>query len=216
MSRCLRPLFFLLIVRPLALLWLGVNLRHGERLPQAGPAVICANHNSHLDTLLLMTLLPHRLLEKLRPVAAMDYFLRNRWLAWFARAIVGILPLNRSGAYGADPLAPLEEALDRGEILILFPEGTRGEPEKLGAFKSGIAHLARRCPDLPVTPVFLHGLGKALPKGDWLPVPFFIDAFVGEPLRWSEAGLGDKARYMAELERRIDALGEEGQFPEWR
>jgi 1-acyl-sn-glycerol-3-phosphate acyltransferase len=95
-----------------------------------------ANHNSHLDTVVLMTLVPPRLLARLRPVAAADYFLRNRFVAWFALNVMHILPIRRGAAGRADPLADLSEALDAGDILILFPEGTRGEPERLGAFKS--------------------------------------------------------------------------------
>jgi 1-acyl-sn-glycerol-3-phosphate acyltransferase len=212
MIRVLRHLFFLLVVRPLLLFMLGVNLRHRERLPLAGPAIVAANHNSHLDTLLLMTLFPQSLLDRLRPVAATDYFLASRGLAWFARNIIGIIPLARDArAFHGDPLAECDAALGRNAILILFPEGSRGAPEKLGAFKSGIAHLARRHPGVPVVPVFLHGLGKVLPKGEFVPVPFFVDVFIGEPLVWS----GDKAGFMAEFDRRIHALAEEGKFPAW-
>jgi 1-acyl-sn-glycerol-3-phosphate acyltransferase len=208
----LRALFFLLLVRPLVLLMLGVNARHRMRLPAEGSAIIAANHNSHLDTLVLMTLFPQAMLPRLRPVAAADYFLRNRLFAWFAREIIGILPLSRCVKPGdPDPLAACDAALAEGDILIMFPEGTRGEPERIGAFKSGIAHLARRHPDAPVVPVFLHGLGKALPRGAYLLVPFFVDVFVGEPLRWS----GDKQGFMAELDRRIQALAAEGSFPPW-
>ncbi|HEY7690352.1 MAG TPA: lysophospholipid acyltransferase family protein [Dongiaceae bacterium] len=208
----LRALFFLLLVRPLVLLMLGVNARHRMRLPAEGSAIIAANHNSHLDTLVLMTLFPQAMLPRLRPVAAADYFLRNRLFAWFAREIIGILPLSRCVKPGdPDPLAACDAALAEGDILIMFPEGTRGEPERIGAFKSGIAHLTRRHPDAPVVPVFLHGLGKALPRGAYLLVPFFVDVFVGEPLRWS----GDKQGFMAELDRRIQALAAEGSFPPW-
>ena len=147
MTEALRFLFFLLVVRPLVLLVLGINLRHRHRLPAAGPAIMVANHNSHLDTLTLMTLFPQRLLRRLRPVAAVDYFLKSPGLAWFATRIIGIIPLARKVTAGAgDPLAGCDAALAGGSILILFPEGSRGEPEQLTAFRTGIAHLAKRHP----------------------------------------------------------------------
>src|SRR5882724_2686013 len=212
MSRVLRSLFFWLVARPLVLVGLGLTVRHRERLPAAGPAILVANHNSHLDTVVLMTLLPSRLLPKLRPVAAADYFLRNRLLAWFALEIVGILPIVRGGrAAGTDPLAAVHASLERGEIVLLFPEGSRGEPERLADFKSGVAHLALAHPEVPVIPVFLHGLGKSLPKGSAVPVPFFCDVFVGEPLPRTE----DRKLYMQELRERMDALAAEGRFATW-
>ena len=210
-SRWLTRLFFLAVARPLALIVLGLNVRYRERLPQTGPAILVANHNSHLDTLILMTLFPLRLVDRVRPVAAADYFLRDRALAWFATRVIGILPLERRPRPGEDPLAGAEAALDRNDILILFPEGTRGEPERLQSFKTGVAHLARRRPQVPVVPVFLHGLGKALPKGRILLVPFFVDVFVGEPVAWT----GDRANFMAALDRAMQALAAEGQFPPW-
>ena len=212
MARILRFLFYAVLVRLVVLIVLGLNVRHRERLPAGGPAILVANHNSHLDTLVLMTLMPLRLLPRLRPVAAADYFLRNRLFAWFALNVVGILPIHRSaGGRHDDPLQSCREALDRGDILILFPEGSRGDPERLTRFKSGIAHLALSRPQVPVFPVFLHGLGKALPRGEALLVPFFCDVFVGERLPVSD----DRRQYMQALDARMEALAAEVRLPSW-
>jgi 1-acyl-sn-glycerol-3-phosphate acyltransferase len=203
--------FFGLVVRPIVSIVIGLNVRHRERLPAGGPAIVVANHNSHLDTVVLMTLVPPRLLARLRPVAAADYFLGNRALAWFALHVMHIIPIRRGAAGHADPLADLSEALDAGDILILFPEGTRGEPERIGTFKSGVAHLARRHPAVPVYPVFMHGLGKALPKGSFLLVPFFCDVFIGEGVY----GQDDHRAFTALLADRMSALASEGSFAPW-
>jgi hypothetical protein len=62
-----------------------------------------------------------------------------------------------------------------------------------------------------VIPVFLHGLGKALPRGTVLPVPFFCDVFVGEPLPWG----GDRQAYLAALRDRLQELAAEGRLTAW-
>ena len=72
------------------------------------------------------------------------------------------MPIDRQG--GGNPLAGPEQRSKRGEILVLFPEGSRGEPERLTEFKRGVALLVKDNPEVPVTPVFMHGLGKSLPK----------------------------------------------------
>ena len=163
-----------------------------------------ANHNSHLDTMVLMTLLPLTLLSRLRPVAAADYFLKNRYLAWFATRIIGIIPIRSgTGKPKEEVLAEVLQTLDDENIIILFPEGTRGEPEKLTRFKGGIASLVHLRPEIPVYPVYLHGLGKALPRGEMLLVPFFCDVFVGEAMAWT----GGHQDFMRQLGCGHDTVG---------
>jgi 1-acyl-sn-glycerol-3-phosphate acyltransferase len=212
MNSLLRFLFYAVFIRFMVLIILGLNVRHRERLPKAGPAIIVANHNSHLDTMVLMSLFPLRLLPKLHPVAAMDYFLTSHIFSWFTLKVVGILPIRRTVSRGDDnPLTPCNQALADGQLLIVFPEGSRGEPEQMQGFKGGIARLAESNPTVPVTPVFLHGLGKALPKGETVLVPFFCDVFVGEPLAWT----GDRRSYMRQLDERMRQLAADGNFPAW-
>jgi 1-acyl-sn-glycerol-3-phosphate acyltransferase len=78
-------------------------------------------------------------------------------------------------------------------------------------FQTGVAHLARRHPDVPIIPVFMHGLGKALPKGEALLVPFFCDMFVGQPL---PQGL-DKNAFMEKLDETMKQLSAEIPYPDW-
>ncbi len=213
MVAILRVAFFLLIVRPILTVILGANVRQRELLPRKGPAIIVANHNSHLDTLILMTLFRLGDLPHLRPVAAMDYFMRSRPMAWFATNIIGIIPIVRAGRdkSGDHPLASCERALDRGDILIVFPEGSRGEPERLSQFKKGVAHLVRERPHTPVHPLFMHGLGKVLPRDSLLLVPFNCDVVVGEAIFWN----GGIAAFMKLLQTRMTELASKIHMAPW-
>jgi 1-acyl-sn-glycerol-3-phosphate acyltransferase len=202
-----RRLLMALLVRPIALLLFGGQVLGRQHLPMAGPAIIAANHNSHVDTLLLLCLFPTRLLPRLRPVAAADHFLKDPVSTWFFRHIVGIIPLQRhvdraALAAGVDVLAEARETLAAGDILIVFPEGTRGTPEALGTFKTGIARLADACPSAPVIPVYLQGAGRALPRDEKVLLPVNVTIIVGEPV----AHQADRKAFTESLRAAIEGL----------
>ncbi|MEB3317944.1 MAG: lysophospholipid acyltransferase family protein [Cyanobacteriota bacterium] len=199
--RLLLGVFFALFARPLLLLVMGVNVFGRQHLPplrHGRPFILIANHNSHLDALALMSLFPLRRLAYLHPVAASDYFLSNRLVGWLVTTFMNILPIPRSSlSKHQHPIALMSEQLRRGHSLILFPEGSRGEPEVMREFKRGVAHLIKRHPEIPVIPVFLKGMGRALPRGEVMLVPFFCDVLIGPPVHLPNPA--NKAEVMSRL-----------------
>ena len=183
MDRILKILLFGLIIKPIAFIILGLNIRGRDKLPLNGPAIIAANHNSHLDVMILMSLYPLSKIHKVRPVAAADYFLSNKLLAWFSLKCIGIIPLDRSGKSKTEDLfSKCHDALDNNDILIIFPEGSRGNPEQISRIKKGLFYLAKDRDGLDIVPVVMHGLGKSLPRGEALFVPFNCDVIIGDKM----------------------------------
>lgn len=184
--RLVLALFFALIARPLLMVVMGVNVYGRHHLPPLRPGlpfIVVANHNSHLDALALMSLFPLRRLAYLHPVAASDYFMSNPLVAWLVTRLMNILPIPRSALSKTNhPIELMSQQLQRGHSLILFPEGSRGEPEVMGELKRGVAHVIKRHPGVPIIPVFLKGMGRALPRGEVVLVPFFCDVMIGPPL----------------------------------
>ncbi|WP_018413274.1 lysophospholipid acyltransferase family protein [Methyloversatilis thermotolerans] len=161
----------------------GAAPRWMGSVPTAAQRIYFANHSSHIDTLALWSALPRALRRRTRPVAAADY-----WNADPVRRCIAVRGLNavfierqRSEAT-KDPLAPLAEALDAGDSLILFPEGTRNLQALPAPFKAGLFHLAERFPDVELVPVYLENLHRCMPKGSVFPVPLICTVRFGAPL----------------------------------
>jgi 1-acyl-sn-glycerol-3-phosphate acyltransferase len=218
--RLLRFLLLVLVARPLALFMTGADVSGRERLPLKGPAIIAANHASHVDTLLMLSIFPSRAVSKLRPAAAADYFLRDPVIGWFSRHVIGIVPVARSKAgrraasgESEDVLAPARAALAAGEIVLVFPEGTRGDgaSDAMGQLKGGVARLAEAFPDAPVIPVWIQGAGRVLPKGASVPVPLNCAVLVGEPVAWT----GRRGPFMDALREAMLALKEQAPPLRW-
>ena len=115
-------------------------------------------------------------------MAAADYFMKNQWLAWFSRHCLDIIPMERDGSIPREQLlAGCYHALAEQQIMVFFPAGTGSLTEERECkLKRGIHYLTQHYPDTQGIPIILHGLGKALPKGEALRVPFNCDVMVGE------------------------------------
>jgi 1-acyl-sn-glycerol-3-phosphate acyltransferase len=175
----LQRLFFALLVRPFVNGVMGKRVHGAENVPAQDPFLLVANHDSHLDTPLLLSLFPGSRLARIRPVAAADYW-GSGLKRFVAERLFRVLPIARRGEEAGEAVARMEEALDSGESLILFPEGTRGDPEVLQPFRSGAARLAAARPQIPVVPVYLANTGRNLPRGSSLFLPMICDIWIGE------------------------------------
>jgi 1-acyl-sn-glycerol-3-phosphate acyltransferase len=173
---------FALAIKPFMALFIGLRVRGREHLARSEPFILNANHSSHLDTISLMSLFPLSRLRRIRPVAAADYFERNRFVSLFTKTLFNILPIARKNITTENnPLRRMREAIEAGDSLLIFPEGTRGSGEQIGEFRSGVAHLIEKMPGVPVVPAYLVNMGRSLPKGEFIPVPFFCEIRIGAP-----------------------------------
>ena len=142
--------------------------------------VIVANHCSHLDTLCLLAALPLRKLHRAFPAAAADYFFQSVPRVWIAAVVVNALPFSRQ-THVRHSLSICRELLaNTGNILIIFPEGTRSLTGETREFKSGIGALVAGR-DVNVLPCYLEGAFQAWPKGHRLPRPAKLRLIVGTP-----------------------------------
>lgn len=168
----------------------GPSVRWVNCRPSSRQRVYFANHTSHLDFVVLWSVLPRRLRERTRPVAAKDYWnsgLRKRIAVNAFHAVLverGDKVVNGDRMAAArHTLAMLLESMGEENSLIVFPEGTRGNGVQVGPFKSGIYYLWSKRPDVQFVPVYLSNLNRILPKGEFLPVPVISRVTFGAPLR---------------------------------
>ena len=195
-------LFLLGLVRLLT----GAQARWYGCPPKAEQRIYFANHQSHADLVLMWAALPQELRSITRPIAAKDYWTASTFKRWITTEVFNAVYVEREKKGDADPLQPLIDALESGDSLILFPEGTRGFTEDPQPFKSGLYNLARRFPGVVLVPAWIHNVQRVMPKGEVVPVPVLCSVTFGAPIALSESE--PRADFLVRAREAVMALRE--------
>lgn len=175
----------------------NIRCRGREFVPSTGGGLVLSNHQSNLDPVLIGLASDRRLNYVARKT--LFKFPPFRWLINSLDAIA----IDREGT-GLEGLKETLKRLKRGEMVLLFPEGTRTPDGEVHAMKPGFCAVARRS-GVPIIPVAMDGAYDAWPRKQKLPGRAVIHVQFGPPISVEEiAGLNDD-ELVAEVERRIRA-----------
>jgi 1-acyl-sn-glycerol-3-phosphate acyltransferase len=171
-------------VRPI---WAGAAPRGRQR-------IYFANHASHGDFILVSTCLPPAERARTAAVAGADYWNGGPVRRFIAGRLLRTVLVERNWVERTtDPMQVMLGALDAGQSLIFFPEGTRNMGEApLLRFRSGLYNLAAARPDVELVPCWIENMSRVLPKGALLPVPLLCRVVFGATMAL-EAGEDRKA-----------------------
>jgi len=155
-----------------------------EHIPEEGAAIFASNHLSFSDSIFLPLMVPRRMTF----LAKSDYFtgrgIKGKATAAFFKG-VGQVPVDRSGGKaGEAALNSGLRILRRGELLGIYPEGTRSPDGRLYRGRTGVARMALEA-GVPVLPVAMIGTDKAQPTGKKLPRIMRIGIRIGRPLSFA-------------------------------
>ena len=181
-----------------------------EHLPQDRSFVLVSNHSSHLDTAVLQAALPLSKLHRTFSAAACDYFFERVPMIWIAAVVANALPFSREVKIRQSLGLCTALLQNPGNVLILFPEGTRTVTGKMGRFKPGIGMLLAG-QDIPVVPCHLSGAFAAWPKGRAIPLPRKLALRIGMPRSYAHVASGKQGALVigAELQQAVNALSPE-------
>lgn len=175
----------------------GVRAIWSGTTPKAEQTLYFANHTSHGDFVLLWATLPPDLRALTRPVAGQDYWMASKARQFIGSDVFNALMIRRDGTgQGENPVEQMKAALESGDSLIMFPEGTRNTGDEiLLPLKSGLFHLTRACPGVRLVPVWIENLKRVLPKGTLVPIPLACTVRYGAPIVLAEGE--DKTSFLA-------------------
>jgi 1-acyl-sn-glycerol-3-phosphate acyltransferase len=156
--------------------------------PSRRQRIYFANHASHGDFILLSACLPASERARTRAVAAADYWGKSRLRRFIAEDMLSSVLIHRAWTEPAqNPVKIMLDVLDRGDSLIIFPEGTRNmTDEPLLRFRSGLYNLSIARPEVELVPCWIENMSRVLPKGQFLPVPLLCRVVFGAPIAVGE------------------------------
>jgi 1-acyl-sn-glycerol-3-phosphate acyltransferase len=161
----------------------GAQARWHGCPPKAEQRIYFANHQSHADLVMIWAALPKELRGITRPIAAKDYWTASPFKQWITTEVFNAVYVERQRVGDADPLEPLIEALAKGDSIIIFPEGTRGNADEPQPFKAGLYNLAERFPNVVLVPAWINNIQRVMPKGEVVPVPLLCSVTFGAPMQ---------------------------------
>ncbi len=211
-ARLVRAVLLDNVTRPLAHVVAAPEVRGAEILELVeAPAIFVANHASHIDTGLLLSVLPMPFRHKAVVAAAADYFFDRRWKAHLWALGLGAIPIERHkvNRRSADTAAHL---LEDGWNLVIFPEGGRSPDGWYQEFRGGAGYLARRT-GRPVVPVHIDGTWRILPKDATRLRRHHTRITFGTPLSLAEGE--DARRFGARVETTLATMADESRTDWW-
>ena len=210
------PHMFIYAIRSVAALllrgWMRVyhrlRIEGGENLPEQEAFILVCNHTSHLDTLCMLCAVPLRKIHRAFPAAAADYFFSSMPRTAVSAILINALPFERKVKGGQSLTVCAELLKNEGNVLIIFPEGTRTTTGEIGRFRSGIGRLLAGT-SLSVLPCYLQGGFEAWPKGKRWPRPFRLRLRIGKPCKYAhlEKSTTSVRHICEDLQQRVAQLG---------
>lgn len=186
---------FLTAVRPI---WAGIEPVQKQR-------VFFANHVSNGDMPMIWSVLPPAIRRNTRPVAAADYWLKNKLRAFAGGEVFRAVLIDRRREVNDDPLTKIYEAMEQGDSLIIFPEGGRNQgPDPLLPFKAGIYNMGKKFPEVDLVPTWVANLNEIMPKGEVIPLPLICTVTFGAPIHVQDGE--DKDAFLARAQEALAAL----------
>lgn len=191
--------------------WHRLTVLGREHVPVKPPFVLVANHTSHLDALVLSSLVPWRARRTLYSIAAGDVFFETPQRAFLSALLLNALPMQRR-QMGRHALEDLRSRLVGDPCgFVLFPEGTRTADGQMQSFKAGLGMLVAGT-GVPIVPCYLRGAFAAWPRTAKWPRPRRVEVRVGAPVALGEVA-DNRDGWMQIAKATEDAVRKLGEVP---